>query len=35
MADAPTVEQLSGVLSPDASTEDYKAYLEEKHGSRT
>ena len=35
MADAPTVAHLSGALSPDASAEDYRAYLEEKHGSRT
>jgi hypothetical protein len=31
LADAPTVRRLSGILSPDASVEDYVKYLEEKH----
>ena len=32
LADAPVVRRLSGVLSPDASIEDYGQYLEEKYG---
>jgi len=29
---APTVRRLSGMLSPDASAEDYQRYLEAKYG---
>jgi hypothetical protein len=32
LADAPVVRRLSGVLSPDASIEDYRQYLEKKYG---
>jgi hypothetical protein len=32
LADAPTVRRLSGVLSPDASVQEYRTYLERKHG---
>lgn len=32
LADAPTVQRSSGILSPDASVEDYVKYLEEKYG---
>jgi replication fork clamp-binding protein CrfC len=32
LADAPTVRRLSGILSQDASVEDYHKYLEEKYG---
>jgi len=32
LADAPIVQRLSGTLSPDASVQDYKEYLEEKYG---
>ncbi len=31
LADAPTVRRLSGILSQDASVEDYHKYLEEKY----
>ena len=31
LADAPVVRRLSGILSPDATIEDYRKYLEEKH----
>ena len=34
LAEAPIVRRLSGILSPDASIEDYRRYLEEKHGAR-
>lgn len=34
LADAPAVRRLSGILSPDASVEDYRRYLQEKHGSQ-
>jgi hypothetical protein len=32
LADAPVVRRLSGTLSPDASIEDYREYLEQKYG---
>jgi len=32
LADAPIVRRLSGILSADASPEDYRRYLEEKYG---
>jgi hypothetical protein len=32
MQDAPIVQRLSGVLSPDVSVEDYQKHLEEKYG---
>jgi hypothetical protein len=32
LADAPVVRRLSGILSPDATVEDYRKYLEEKYG---
>jgi len=32
LADTPVVRLLSGILSPDASIEEYRAYLEEKYG---
>jgi hypothetical protein len=32
MQDAPIVQRLSGVLSSDASIEDYKKHLDEKYG---
>jgi hypothetical protein len=32
LADAPVVRRLSGTLSPDASIDDYRKYLEEKYG---
>jgi len=35
LADSPMVRLLSGILSPEASTEEYRAYLEEKYGSKT
>lgn len=35
LVDAPIVRRLSGILSPDASIEDYRKYLEEKHGAQT
>ena len=31
LANAPVVRRLSGALAPDASIEDYREYLEEKH----
>jgi hypothetical protein len=31
----PIVRLLSGILSPDASIEDYRTYLEEKYGPQT
>jgi hypothetical protein len=34
LADAPTVRRLAGALSSDVSVADYRAYLEEKYGSR-
>ena len=34
LADAPAVRRLSGILSPDASVEDYRKYLEKKYGSQ-
>jgi hypothetical protein len=33
LPDAPVVRRLSGTLPLDASVEDYRRYLEEKHGS--
>jgi hypothetical protein len=33
LADAPAVRRLSGILSPDASVEDYRKHLENKYGS--
>jgi hypothetical protein len=33
LADAPVVRRLSGILSPDATVEDYRKCLEEKCGS--
>lgn len=32
IADAPIVRRLSGSLSQEVSTDDYRLYLEEKHG---
>ncbi|HSR34258.1 MAG TPA: DUF6364 family protein [Anaerolineae bacterium] len=32
LADAPVVRRLSGILSPDASIDDYHEYLEKKYG---
>ncbi len=32
LADAPVVRRLSGTLSPEASIDDYRKYLEEKYG---
>jgi hypothetical protein len=32
LADSPMVRLLSGMLSPEASIDDYRAYLEEKYG---
>ena len=32
LADAPVVRRLSGTLSPEASIDDYRKYLEKKHG---
>jgi hypothetical protein len=32
LAEAPTVRRLAGLLSPDVSVADYRAYLEEKYG---
>jgi hypothetical protein len=32
LADAPTVRRLSGILSTEASVEEYNRYLEDKHG---
>jgi hypothetical protein len=32
LAGAPVVRRLSGTLSPDSSIEDYRRYLEDKHG---
>jgi hypothetical protein len=34
LAEAPTVRRLAGVLSPEVSVDDYRAYLEEKYGSQ-
>jgi hypothetical protein len=31
LADAPTVQRLSGILAPGASVEDYLEYIEEKY----
>jgi hypothetical protein len=35
LAEAPTVQRLSGALSPDGSEADYQSYLEEKYGYST
>ena len=35
LAEAPTVQRLSGALSPDVSDADYQAYLEGKYGNST
>lgn len=35
LVDAPIVQRLSGILSPDVSIEDYRQYLAEKYGSQT
>ena len=35
LADAPTVRRLSGVLSPEASVDEYHTFLEEKHDRST
>jgi hypothetical protein len=35
LSDAPAVGKLSGILSPDASVEDYRKHLENKYGSQT
>jgi hypothetical protein len=35
LAEAPTVRRLAGALSPRASVDDYRVYLEEKYGSRS
>jgi hypothetical protein len=32
LADAPTVRRLSGILPQDASVQEYRTYLEQKHG---
>jgi hypothetical protein len=32
--DAPVVQRLSGILSPDVDLADYRQYLEEKYGDR-
>jgi hypothetical protein len=32
LAEAPVVRRLSGILSPDASVEEYQKYLASKHG---
>ncbi len=32
LVDAPIVQRLSGLLSPDQTVEDYQRYLEEKYG---
>ena len=34
LVDAPTVQRLSGLVSPDVSIEDYQQYLEEKYGNQ-
>ena len=34
LPDAPIVRRLSGVLPPDASVQEYRDYLEEKHGAK-
>lgn len=35
LAEAPTVQRLSGALSPEISEADYQSYLEEKYGYST
>jgi len=35
LVDAPIVQRLSGLVSPDVSIEDYQQYLEEKYGNQT
>ena len=35
LSSAPTVGRLTGTLSPDASLDDYRRYLDEKHGAQT
>jgi hypothetical protein len=35
LAEAPTVRRLSGILSPDASLEDYRRHLENKYDGQT
>ncbi len=35
LADAPIVQRLSGTLSQDVSLQDYREYLEKKHGGET
>lgn len=35
LAEASMVRLLSGILSPDASIDDYRTYLEEKYGPKT
>jgi len=35
LAEAPTVQRLSGALSPDGSEADYQSYLDEKYGCST
>jgi len=35
LADAPTVQRLSGALSQDVSLQDYRRHLEEKYGGET
>ena len=35
LAEASMVRLLSGILSPDASIDDYRTYLEEKYGAQT
>jgi len=35
LAEAPTVQRLSGALSPDGSEADYQSYLDEKYGYST
>jgi hypothetical protein len=32
LKDAPTVRQLTGLLSPDTSVDDYKRHIEDKYG---
>lgn len=34
LVDAPIVQRLSGLVSPDVSIEDYQQYLEEKYGNQ-
>ena len=35
LADAPTVRRLSGILPQEASVQEYREYLEDKHGRST